>query len=441
MIHGKGKNMSRITKRFASVALAGLLTVSGMMAAPGMVTQAKTMPKVTMSTTEQGAYKSYHAVPDKTFMYEDDGELHVVAVIGTRLTDYTISRDLKVEDTEKVTLPRYEVWGGYFHSEKGQHYVAIGYNNAEQSNSKAVIKVIKYNEDWKKTGMANIPGSVSNQYPGVSSPFASGNVSFDEYQNTLYMMTSRTTFKTSDGASHQSNIAFAIDTRSMKAAADNVSYCSHSFNQLVKFRDGSLYAVDHGDAYPRGVKVTIFDDYGKATTAGRRGSVTSFAFKGEIGNNSTGATVGGLEISNNYALVTGTAQPHGSSIGGVSGFANGYGQNLYLIKRSRSTGDSTVKWLTAYNPTTSGVTVDCPRFVKVNDNRFAILYSVRNVRTGSRIFHCLYIDGEGNKVNDVTFKDIQFRGGTQPIVFKNRIYFVEKPSNGAKTQIYDIPAK
>ncbi len=421
--------------------LTALLSAGSLLTGPAMETQAKGMPKITMSTTEQGAYKSYHAVPDKTFMYEGDDGLHVVAVIGSRLTDYSISKKLTVTGNQKISIPRYDVWGGYFHSERGQHYVAIGFNNAEQSAAKPVIKVIKYNENWKKIGMANIPGGVSNQYQGVSTPFASGNVSFAEYQNTLYMMTSRTTFATSDGASHQSNIGFAIDTRNMQVRADNVSYCSHSFNQLVRFRDGSLYTVDHGDAYPRGVKVTIYDDYGKAQTAGKRGSVTSFAFKGEIGNNSTGATVGGMEVSNNYVMVTGTAQPHGSSIGGVSGFANGYGQNLYLIKRNRSTGDSTVKWMTAYNPTTSGVTVECPRMVAINDNSYAILYSVRNVKTGSRAFHCLYMDGEGNKINDVTYDNMHFRGGTQPIVYKNQIYFVEKPSNGARTQLYNIPTK
>ena len=79
--------------------------------------------------------------------------------------------------------------------------------------------------------------------------------------------------------------------------------------------------------------------------------------------------------------------------------------------------------------------------VKVNNNLFAILYTIKNVNNGKRYFRCMYIDGSGQKIKDAPFSNIQFRGGTQPIVFNNRIVFVEKPSNLQNVQIYNIPTK
>ena len=438
--------MKRIHRRWLALGLALAMAFGSAAMAPAVTSEAKSVPKITMSSTENGVYSGYHAVPDRTFLYKDGKELHVVSVIGIKLTDYTLDKQYKVVSSEKIKLPRYNVWGGYFHSEKGQHYVAIGYNNEAESESKTVIKVLKYDEAWKKSGQANIHGYSSNgQGLGVYTPFAYGNVSFAENKDTLYMMTARTMFSNGEGLHSQSNIAFTINTKKMESHSNNVSYCSHSFNQIARFADGNLYLVDQGDAHPRGVQITIYDKFGSSEasldTGNIRSSVTAFAFQGDVGNNSTGATVGGMEVSKSYVLATGSAQPHSSTIDGVSGFASAYGQNLYLIKRSRSTGECSVRWLTSYNPTTSGVTVECPRMVKVNDNLFAILYSVKNVSSGKRYCRCMYIDGSGQKIKDAPFSNIQFRGGTQPIVFNNRIVFAEKPSNLQNAQVYSIPAK
>ncbi|MBR1628779.1 MAG: hypothetical protein IJ679_05890 [Lachnospiraceae bacterium] len=439
--------MKQWKKRMLGLGLSVVMAFGSAVAAPALSTEAKSVPKITMSSTENGSYSGYHAVPDRTFLYKKGKkELHVVSVIGMKLTDYTLNPKYSVTSVKKIKLPRYNEWGGYFHSEKGQHYVAIGFDNTAESETKTVIRVIKYDKDWEKAGQVDIHGYSSNgQGLGVYKPFDYGNVSFTENGDTLYLMTARTMFSNSEGLHSQSNIAFAINTKKMESHTNNVSYCSHSFNQFARFKDGNLYLVDQGDAHPRGVQITIYDDFGKAQgdlkSNAIRSSVTAFAFQGDVGNNATGATVGGMEVSNSYVLVTGSAQPHGSSVDGVTGFASGYGENLYLIKRSTSTGECSIRWLTSYNPAISGATVECPRMVKVNNNLFAILYTIKNVNNGKRYFHCMYIDGSGQKIKDAPFSNIQFRGGTQPIVFNNRIVFVEKPSNLQNVQIYNIPTK
>ncbi len=421
-----------------------VLTFTGGFLNSGMIASAKPVSRIRMDSTESGAYAGYHAVPDRTFLYRQSGKVHVVSLQSTILKDYTLSKSYGVSDTVTIKLPGFKYWGGYFHSEHGYNYVALGYANPKEKGSQPVIKVIKYDKKWKKKGTASVLGNASNQFAGIYEPFASGNVSFAEYQKTLYVFTSRTMFKTEDGLHHQSNIAFSVDTSTMKAKTDNVSYCSHSFNQYCRFQDGNLYVVDHGDAYPRGVKVTIYDGYGKfASDAGvgaHRGSATALAFQGTLGNNSTGATIGGMEVSSSNVLVAGTAQPHNSTVDGVTGFSSSYGQNLYIVKRNRDTGKCSVRWLTAYNPKTSGVTVDRSRIVKINSNRFAIIYSVLNRQSGARTTACVYIDGEGKTLKTAEFKKIQFRGGTQPIVSGDKIVWAEKPASG-KTQIYEIPTK
>lgn len=437
--------MNRFMRRWIACLLALALAVGGVLAGTVMSAEAKAVKKLAMDSTEAGAYVGYHAVPDKTYLYKRAGALHVVSVQGTKLTDYTLTKTYAIKSSQVIDLPKYKVWGGYFHSDRGQNYVALGYNNKKESTSKAVIKVIRYDARWNEGKTAKIQGNASNQFAGIYTPFAAGNVSFDEYQNTLYMFTSRTMFKTSDGLHHQSNIAFAIDTTKMKAKTDNVSYSSHSFNQFCQFAGGNLYVVDHGDAYPRGVKVTIYDGYGKSASElgsnAHRGSVTALSFQGEIGNNSTGATVGGLEVSSSNALIAGTAQPHNSTIDGVTGFSSAYGQNLYLIKRNRSTGSSSVRWLTNYNPKTSGQTVDRSRIVKISSNRFAVVYSVLNKSTNKRTTGCVYIDGDGKTLKSETFPSVQFRGGTQPVVYNGKIVFAEKPSSMKYPQVFEIPAK
>ena len=437
--------MNRFVKRWVACLLALVLAAGGMLAGPELTAEAKAVKKLSMDSTEAGAYLGYRAVPDKTYLYKRANLLHVVSIQGSKLTDYTMTKTYAVKSVQTVNLPKYKIWGGYFHSDRGQNYVALGYDNKSENASRTVIKVIRYDARWKKGKVAEIPGSASNQYTGIYSPFTAGNVSFDEYQNTLYMFTSRTMFKTSDGLRHQSNIAFAIDTTNMKAKTDNVSYCSHSFNQYCKFTGGNLYVVDHGDAHPRGVKVTIYDGYGKSSSelssSMHRGSVTALSFLGGIGNNSTGATVGGLEVSNSNLLIAGTAQPHNSTIGGVTGFSSAYGQNLYLIKRNRSTGSSSVRWLTNYNPKTSGQTVDRSRIVMISSNRFAVVYSVLNKSTNKRTTGCVYIDGDGKTLKTETFPGVQFRGGTQPVVINGKIVFAEKPSKLKYAQIYEIPAQ
>ena len=401
--------------------------------------------KVTCSKIKQKAsygYGQYYQYinwshPDQTYYYQSGGKLHAVCVQNNgNLKIYTLSSSFKVQKTKTIKL-KYDVWGGFYQGTDGNFYVAVGYQNPKESTKKTVIKVIQYNNKWKKLKTANIKGGVYNTFQGIYTPFDAGNCRMDMQGNTLYLMTSRLMFEFFDGR-HQSNISFKINTKTMKAAEANESYVSHSFNQFVKFKDGTLYILDHGDAFPRGIQLTTVSDYGSDQQ--KVSSKLLLNFKGESGNNFTGCKVGGMEIGSTNVLVCGTSQPHEYKIKKISGFGSEMKYNAFLALTDRKSGKVTFKWLTTYNPKTTSVTVGETRMVKLSDNRFAILYTTTQKKK-TTLNYAVYSD-TGKKIYSKKYTNMVFDGDSQPILHKGSIIWISSTESGGKvkTKLYSIPA-
>ena len=388
-----------------------------------------------------GQYYEYSdwAHPDQTYYYQSGGKLHAVCVQNNgNLKIYTLSSSFKVQKTKTIKL-KYDVWGGFFQGTDGNFYVAVGYENPKESRKKTVIKVIQYNSKWKKLKTANIKGGVCNTFQGIYSPFDAGNCRMDMQGNTLYLMTSREMFATFlDGLRHQSNISFKINTKKMTATEANESYVSHSFNQFVKFKDGTLYILDHGDAHPRGIQLTTVSDYGSDQK--KVSSKLLLNFKGESGNNFTGCKVGGMEIGSTNVLVCGTSQPHKYKIKKISGFGYDMKYNAFLALTDRKSGKVTFKWLTTYNPKTTSVTVGETRMVKLSDNRFAILYTT--TQKGKMTLNYAVYSDTGKKIYSKKYSNMVFDGDSQPILSNGSIVWISSTEkNGkTKTKLYSIPA-
>ncbi len=391
----------------------------------------------------RGQYGGNWTSPDKVYYYQAGGTLHVLSVQSNGdLKIYSMTSAMKIKSARTIHL-KYDYWGGFYQGTDGNFYVAVGYNNQAESKKKTVIKVIQYDSKWKKRKTASIKGGASNSFQGIYCPFDAGNCRMDMQGNTLYLITSRTMFKGSDGLRHQSNISFKINTKTMKASEANDSYASHSFNQFVKFKDGSLYVLDHGDAYPRSLRLLMVDNYG--TEEQKSTSATLFSFQGETGANFTGHKVCGMEVGEKNVIACGISQPHKYKVKGVSGCDYGMAYNLYITVTSRETGKTKVKWLTAYNPKSTNVTVGEPRMVKLADNRFAIMYTT--TQKGKEKLHYVVISDTGKKVYSKTYANIKFSAASQPILNKGYIVWVaaEYVQNGivfeSKAQICRIPAR
>ncbi len=95
-----------------------------------------------------------------------------------------------------------------------------------------------------------------------------------------------------------------IEESYTEVASNPYGYVSHSFNQFVKYDDdGSAVTADHKDGYPRAIVLNknVLDDSEESYAK----SVMMMDFPGEIGDNYTGASVGGFEISKTHYIVVG----------------------------------------------------------------------------------------------------------------------------------------
>lgn len=114
-----------------------------------------------------------------------------------------------------------------------------------------------------------------------------------------------------DGKNHQANLTLAVRQSDMRLTDtyyivmnNSVGYVSHSFNQFVLIdQERNIVTLDHGDAYPRSIVLMRYNN----TKAGEdkfSGSVSSsplLTFAGTIGDNNTGASIGGFaETTNGY---------------------------------------------------------------------------------------------------------------------------------------------
>ena len=131
----------------------------------------------------------------------------------------------------------------------------------------------------------------------------------DEYGGMLYIHTSHLMYMSShDGHNHQANMSFILNEESMNLndSASRVwnletGYVSHSFNQFIKVDNSGVYRVDHGDANPRAVVLT---KGALGSVSGKTADLTLVDIDGSIGDNETGISVGGMEISDSNVLVS-----------------------------------------------------------------------------------------------------------------------------------------
>lgn len=379
------------------------------------------------------------AHPDRMFYYTQGSRLYAVHYSFKRLKVYTITAAGNIKSSRTVDLPDHTYWGGFYHGPDGNNYVAIGYGNPKESAKKTVVKVIKYNKNWKKGKTALIKGKMKNDNSGIKTPFRFGSSSFSmSSDGTLYMAMSRIMFVSRDGIAHQSGDSFAINTKTMKAKKADLAMASHSVNQLVRIKDGSIYSVEHGDAYPRAIRLLMRNRYGTSTASSK--SVEAFQFEGRIGDNATGATLGGMEVGNKYVLLCGTAQPHGYEVGNCLGYG-GFKENVFVARVDRETGDSKVLWITRFNPDGGKKTVGECRMVKISDDHFALLYTVTDDNTRAKTFYYVSISNTGKKLLTKTYANMDFSSASQPVLMNGSIYWIEYAHHVDETpMLYRIPA-
>ena len=333
--------------------------------------------------------------------------------------------------SSKLVAGELELFGGFYATDSN-YYILSGQSNPNESDKVEVFRITKYDKNWKKIKSCGLYGA------NTTIPFRAGSARMTSSGKYLLVRTAHQMYKSSDGLNHQANVTIQVDMDAMKITDSytrimnyGYGYVSHSFNQFIKTEGNNIVAVDHGDAYPRSVALlkyntdfttgTFTPDY--YTTCDR---VDMLSFKGGIGDNYTGATVGGFEISKNAYIVVGTSVDQENNYGG-------YTKNLYVSVAKKDTGNGigtpTVKWITSYKEGTS--TVRTPHLVKISDTRFILLWS-----RDSKVYY-VELNANGDKVGQI----YSFTGSLSdcaPIVANNRVVWYVW--NNEKIVFYGINA-
>lgn len=298
---------------------------------------------------------------------------------------------------QKVIESELPIAGG-FYAGRDNYYLIYGQENRKESDHVEVVRIVKYDRNWKRLDAASVYGA------NTTIPFDAGCVRFTEADGILYVRTSHTMYKSADGLNHQTNMTIMVDEASMTIADQltkvssyseknkyNLAYVSHSFNQFVITDDeNNIVFLDQGDAYPRAAQIAklVKEKWGDDETR------DIIKYSGDIGDNFTGATIGGLECSDHSYLTVGTAD--------AQLMESDVRNYLYLSVNDKQLQNQTK--MICLGKASNKKLYTTPQLVKISDNVFLALWSEKvydrkadDLLCEEKI-HYFFVDGDGKSL-------------------------------------------
>lgn len=331
------------------------------------------------------------------------------------------------------------IWGG-FYAGLDAYYVVEGQANKEESDTNEVIRVIRYDKGWNKTGTAKITGNPELFGGEVRYPFDYGCVEMAEHGGTLYIVTGHEGYVDSQyNQGHQGFLMVAVDETSMSGRIVDCDLW-HSFAQYITNKDGKLYVLEQSE----GSRYTKLSRYDAGNLA--KDSLPVLKYGGSRDSAwaiSCFASVDGMAVSDGHVLCLGTSIDQ-SKYDSVS---SDTAHNIYLTvtpTEDFSENATTVKWLTGYSG--SGKCFLGAKITRVNNDRFLVSWeeygtsqaaSTDDVLSES-VLHYLFVDGEGN-VASKEFTAAAPISDCQPIVKGSSIVYYA--SNANMVNFYSINAE
>lgn len=378
----------------------------------------------------------------KSYLEEISGGYRTISCYNNVVTIDTYDSNWKHTGAQTITKSGY-IFGGCYIGET-YNYIVWGQNNSEESDAKEVLRIEKYAKDWKTVkGYAGVSGA--NTYI----PFDAGSLRMTETAGKLYIHTCHEMYASDDGLHHQANMTFVVDIASMTVVDSwydvmNVryGYVSHSFNQFILTDGQYIYRADHGDAYPRSVVITR-TGVGDDITDVNYNYMNVFSISGAIGDNFTGVSVGGFEMSADNLIIAGNSVDQNSdNIGYYSA------RNIFITATSKEINSSTMRYITYYTDD-DDVEVCTPHLVKINDNKFLVMWEeIKDYQLYTRI---AVINERGNLVSSIINTNMRL-SDCKPVLLSNglvcwyvstssgnTVYFVD-PENIESANFGCIPA-
>jgi hypothetical protein len=361
-------------------------------------------------------YNDYtiRSTPMTTFICENDDNtfMRVQAARECILVEvYDKNSALKSTKYVEYELP---IFGGFYEGSEN-YFLVFGMTNPEENDEVEVVKVVKYTKDWERVSSVSLFGA------NTTIPFRSGCVRMTEVSGKLYVHTSHQMYRSAkDGLNHQANMTFVINTKDMVIVDEwtrvmNISMgsVSHSFNQFIQTDGTYVYRVEHGDAYPRSIAMTKCEVKGSLTKVSYT-NVIPLDNTGETGYNATGASIGGFELSSNNCIIAGNCVDYT-----VKNTSPDSVRNVFVSVTDKNLKSTTVKWITNYKET-DNVTVLTPQMVKINDNKFLIMWRecVPDGYYSAYSTHCVIINEKGETISPINTFDFAL-SDCQPVYCKD----------------------
>ena len=387
--------------------------------AAAVVTPKKPSAKLAGESSNNRAgndYRTYGKVVGSYLSENADGTFDRIENIATSGIG-SISQKLVVETYDSVTKKRKRkqeikselpIFGGFF-SGDACNYIVFGQGNSTESDSKEVLRAVKYSKSWKRLGSVSIYGA------NTVTPFYSGSLRMEEVGGKLYIHTCHLMYRSMDDIRHQANMTFVIDVGNMElvqelsmVANNSSGYVSHSFNQFVQSDGQYVYRADHGDGYPRGVMISRCEADGHIADVE---CAYPIEFDGSWGQNYTGASIGGFELSSDACLVAGNSIAQGEGQGLKEQ------RNIFVTVTSKDFSNSSIAWITKHKG--GDIAVSTPHLVEIAESQFLLLWEEEDRKTGKKATKLVTIDGNARLTSKVTTcwlplsdcKPVQFRNG------------------------------
>ncbi|MCR4895380.1 MAG: DUF4214 domain-containing protein [Lachnospiraceae bacterium] len=375
---------------------------------PGADGYVVTDPTAAVSTNIHYEYSGYYNTPVYSYLVPIDagGFYRVEYLIADKqIVVETYDASFKLTASKRID-PELTKFGG-FYAASDAYYFVFGDDNTEESDSKEVLRVVKYNKSWvRQSNVCSVYGANTYQM------FRAGTVSMVDTDDYLYIRTCHTMYESAkDSAHHQANLQLVVKKSNMtlsdylwKVSNESQGYFSHSFDQKLALDGDRVLTADLGDAYPRGY---VFGYYGTNANSGsiHSGSSVSFAgitfmtFHGEKGENYTGAMLGGLESASSGYLVTGSLISQNDAMQRTDPY------NAFVTTFSKSSvADYQVNYLTSY-ARGGQLSASNVHLVKLSEDLLVAMWEEKRLKDGSYqypdkdpVVHYQYLNGAGEKV-------------------------------------------
>lgn len=375
----------------------------------------------------------YHPVYSYLFDNADGSFSRVEYLSGSIYCEYYDAEfRYLTSQTIELELPEF---GGLYRSKDGFWFVVEGQSNAQHVPGQTEFRIVKYDKDWNRVISTDLPDA------NTSKPFFAGCCRFAEKDGMLFVRTCHEMYN-----GHQASAMFQIKmedcnivTANYDVANSAYGYISHSFNQFLTVRDGVLFACDHGDSYLRGITMMSYQELmeGTRSFSNRVTAVNAFPFKGAVGNNYTGAVLGGFAVSTTHAIAAGASVPQEENVSGEV-------KNVFVtavdLKKFEDAGKS-FQWITEY-PQDGNRMVSNVQFAEAGTDRYLLLWEEYVDDAFDRMAYVL-LDGKGKPSGQVRYIRANL-SDCQPVVKgQNAIWYVTDKSSPVFYQLpldHEVPA-